>query len=260
MKNIFIILITILLAAVLLFAGWQLYRHFSVERQVEKQFVELAGQIELPPAQETPDSAIEPEPPATEPTAPVWTVYDQYASLLKQNGDMVGWISIEDTTISHPVMHTPIRPDFYLKHDFDKKYSKYGVPYVDNNCSVDPQSDNLIIYGHHMKGGKMFGVLESYKKEAFYREHPTINFDTLTGGFGQYEIFAVFKVNPTDFKFHHFINAVDETAFDEYVNRCKALSFYNTGITPNHGDKLIALVTCEYSRDGNRLVVVAKKI
>lgn len=239
-------LIAVLLAAILLFAGYQLYIHFSTERQVEQQFEELAEQIKSPP-----------EPDLEQPE---WTVYDQYKALLDQNSDMVGWIAIDGTIINYPVMHTPDRPDFYLKHNFEKAYSDYGVPYVDNNCLVDPPSDNIIIYGHHMKGGKVFGALESYKNVAFYREHPIICFDTLAGGFGEYEILAVFKVYPANFPFHHFINATDEDSFDEYVSRCKSLAFYDTGITAEYGDKLITLSTCEYTRQGNRLVVVAKRI
>jgi len=236
-----------LLTLVLLFAGYQIYLHYSTEQQIEKEFNELAEQIEQPHEPEDPEQ-------------PEWTVYDQYKTLFEQNSDMVGWIAIDGTTINYPVMHTPDRPDFYLKHNFEKAYSDYGVPYVDNNCRVDPPSDNVIIYGHHMKGGKMFGALESYKKVDFYREHPIIRFDTLAGGFGEYEIFAVFKVYPADFRFHHFIDAYDEEAFNEYVNRCRKLSFYDTGIVPVYGDMLIALSTCEYSREGNRLVVVAKQV
>jgi len=62
-------------------------------------------------------------------------------------------------------MQTPDRPDFYLKHDFEKQYSDYGVPYAAEDCVIDPQSDNITIYGHHMKSGKMFGALEDYKSE-----------------------------------------------------------------------------------------------
>ena len=110
-----------------------------------------------------------------------------------------------------------------------------------------------------MKSGKMFGVLEGYKSEAFYREHPIIHFDT-RAGFGEYEIVAVFKVNPVDFDYPLFVNAADETEFNKYVNRCMELSFYDTGLAAAHGDKLITLSTCEYSRQNNRLVVVARKI
>ena len=53
-------------------------------------------------------------------------------------------------------------------------------------------SDNLIIYGHHISGNRMFGALEDYKSKNFYEEHKNIRFDTLTQQ-GEYEIIAVFK-------------------------------------------------------------------
>jgi len=235
-----------LLIAVMLFCGYQMYLHYSSEMEIEKQFDELVEQIVPPPETDEPEVA--------------WTVYDQYKALFDQNSDMIGWIAIDGTIINFPVMHTPDRPNFYLKHNFEKAYSDHGTPYVDGLCSLDPQSDNLLIYGHHMRGKKMFGALESYKNAAFYREHPIIRFDTLAGGFGEYEIFAVFKIYPANFNYHHFIDAADEEAFDEYVRRCKSLSFYDTGVTAEYGDKLITLSTCEYSREGNRLVVVAKQM
>lgn len=105
----------------------------------------------------------------------------------------------------------------------------------------------------------MFGSLESYKSADFWREHPIIQFDT-RAGFGRYEIIAAFKITPADFEYHLFIDAIDEAAFDDYVQRCKALSFYDTGVSAQYGDKLITLSTCEYSQPNNRLVVVARKI
>jgi sortase B len=242
----------VILTAALLFSGYQLWRYFTAEKEVEEQFGGLAEQIQTPtPPAFVPEQAEEPP--------PEWTVYDKYGTLFEQNPDMIGWIAIDGTTINYPVMQTPDRPNYYLKRGFDRHYSDYGVPYADERCSIDPQSDNITIYGHHMKNGKMFGALEDYKSEAFYREHPLIRFDT-RAGFGVYEILAVFKVNPADFPYHEFVNAADEAAFAAYIERCKALSFYDTGVTAIYGDKLITLSTCEYTRQGNRLVVVAKKI
>ena len=249
MKKVLYIFSAVLFIAALLFSGYQLWLYFTAEKEVEEQFNGLAEQIEQPPPL--------PEQPGKQP--PEWRVYDQYGALFEQNPDMIGWIAIDGTAINYPVMQTPDRPNFYLKHNFEKQYSDYGVPYAAEDCSIDPQSDNIPIFGHHMKSGKMFGALEDYKIEAFYREHPIIRFDT-RAGFGQYKIIAVFKVNPADFEYNLFINAADEAAFDEYVRRCSALSFYNTGITAEYGDKLISLSTCEYSKQNNRLVVVAKKI
>ena len=76
-------------------------------------------------------------------------------------------------------MQSRNNPNFYLKHNFEKEYSDLGTPYVQENCDI-AESDNLVIYGHHIKGGKMFGALEDYKSKSFYEEHKTIQFDTLT--------------------------------------------------------------------------------
>ena len=77
------------------------------------------------------------------------------------------------------LIHIWNNPNFYLKHNFEKEYSYLGTPYVQENCDI-AESDNLVIYGHHIKGGKMFGALEDYKSKSFYEEHKNIQFDTLT--------------------------------------------------------------------------------
>ena len=76
----------------------------------------------------------------------------ELAELYQQNGDLVGWISIADTNINYPVMQSVNEPNFYLKHGFDKEYSDYGCPYVQEDCDVQEPSDNLVIYGHQMSG------------------------------------------------------------------------------------------------------------
>lgn len=192
------------------------------------------------------------------------TILPEYAELFLQNMDMVGWIKVEDTNINYPVMHTPDNPDFYLKHSFDKECSDYGCPYVQENCDVQLPSDNVIIYGHHMKNGSMFCDLEKFKSEDFYKEHKTISFNNLTDKC-EYEIVAVFKTfvysdSPESFKYYRFVNAETSEHFDEYIAKCKELSLYDTGVSAQYGDKLITLSTCEYSRTNGRLVVVAKRV
>ena len=90
-------------------------------------------------------------------------------------------------------MQTPNKPDFYLKRSFDKTYSDCGVPYIDEACMTGI-SNNLVIYGHHMNDGSMFADLCKYTDADFYKEHPTIAFDTLSG-LGKYEVVAAFKFN-----------------------------------------------------------------
>lgn len=187
-----------------------------------------------------------------------------YQDLYLQNNDMVGWIKIEDTKINYPVMQSKDNPNFYLKHGFDKAYTDYGCPYIQENCDVDIPSDNLIIYGHNMKDGSMFSGLMKYTDKSFWESHKTISFDTLTEKC-DYEIIAAFKTvvytdSPESFKYYQFINADTGDEFNAYTTKCKELALYDTGVTAEYGDKLITLSTCEYSRNNGRMVVVAKKI
>ena len=189
------------------------------------------------------------------------TFIPEYFELFQQNGDMVGWIKVEDTKINYPVMQSVNEPDFYLKHNFEKDYSDLGTPYVQENCDI-AESDNLVIYGHHIKGGKMFGALEDYKSKSFYEEHKTIQFDTLTEQ-TEYEIVAVFKTvaySSEGFRYYDFVDAENEEEFNSYVGKCKELALYDTGVTAEYGDRLITLSTCEYSAQNGRLVAVAKKV
>lgn len=181
-------------------------------------------------------------------------------SLYNTNSDFVGWLEIEDTNISYPVMQTEeSRKDYYLYKNFYKEYSHMGTPYIAEFCDMT-KSDNLIIYGHHISSNKMFGELENYKKKKFYDNHKIIKFNTIYEK-ADYEIIAVFKtVAHTGFEYYKFYNANSKQEFDTFIQKCKELSFYDIEETAKYGDKLITLSTCEYSNKNGRLVVVAKKI
>lgn len=182
---------------------------------------------------------------------------DILSKLKKRNSDVVGYLEIPDTTISYPVMQTKDNPDFYLNHDIDKNYSFYGTPYLSAYCDLR-KSDNLIIYGHNINGGRMFGALTQYRDEGFYQKHKNIYFTTKEKS--RYEIFAVISVNKYSFPYWKFVMAQDETDYDEFINRVKQYSLYNTGITPRYGDKLITLSTCDNSRGYDYRFVVFGRI
>ena len=254
MKSKYLMIGAAVCAALFLFSGVMLYRQYADEKQSAEAFDNIAAlvQEETPPAD---------EPQETEPPQPEQTAFEKYAAVYEQNSDFVGWISIEGTNIDYPVMQTIDNPNYYLKHSFEKQYSDYGVPYVQENCDLE-FSDNCVIYGHHMNNGSMFADLCKYADEDFYREHKTICFDTLSG-FGEYEVISAFKTvaySEQGFKYYHFVNADSAEDFDAFIAKCKELAFYDMGVTAEYGDKLITLSTCEYSRQNGRMVVVAKKV
>lgn len=186
----------------------------------------------------------------------------KFQDLIRSNRDFYGWIRIEGTPVDYPVMWTPDEPDYYLHHDFYGKESKSGVPYIGKNCS--PGCDNTILYAHNMKNGTMFAALLNYADENYYRKHPTIVFDTIEQD-GLYDIIAVFreKVHYSDetgvFRYYNYCGELDKEQFDEYVDRIKEISFYDTGITAAYGQKLLTLSTCSYHTENGRFVVVAVK-
>lgn len=256
MKRKICIILIVVFVALFGTSTYFIYDYYRQESEQSELYDSLAEVVEQTQNSDEPVEEI--------PYSEEKTLLPEYAELFLQNTDMVGWIQIEDTNINYPVMHTPDNPDFYLKHGFDKGYSDYGCPYVQENCDVQLPTDNVIIYGHHMKNGSMFCDLEKFKSEDFYKEHKTISFNTLTDKC-EYEIVAVFKTfvysdSPESFKYYHFVNAETPEDFSAFVEKCKELSLYDTGVSAEYGDKLITLSTCEYSRTNGRLVLVAKRV
>lgn len=200
-------------------------------------------------------------PPVTGPTEP--SILPEYQPLYEMNNDMVGWIKLEGTNINYPVMQSPGSPDYYLDKNFDKQASKAGAIYVREACDVFKPSDNVVIYGHYISSGQqMFTHLHKYTKKSFWQNNQYITFDTLYEHH-TYQVFAVFKTSGTPgigYPYHRFNDALDKEDFDEFISKVKELSFYNTGITPQYGDKLITLSTCEYTLTNGRLVVVAVQV
>ena len=260
----------ILISFFLLIAGFstvKIYSHFKEAGEQADLYADLA-QIVEEAEEPTEPRATSGEGEETVPTAPPEetepVMLAEYAVLYEQNNDLVGWICIEDTRINYPVVQSPDNPNFYLNHNFEKKKTDYGCPYVSEICDVSEPSDNLIIYGHHKKNGTMFSDLKKYRKQSFWEAHKTFRFDTLYEK-QTYEVIAVFKTvvytnSADEFRFYRFADAKTPEEFDEYITRCKELALYDTGVSAVYGDELLTLSTCEYSSKNGRLVLVAKKV
>ena len=194
---------------------------------------------------------------ATEPT-----MLAGYKELYEMNPQTVGWLKMVGTKIDYPVLQTPDEPNYYLYRDFDGKDSKRGAIYAREECDINKPSDNITLYGHNMADGSMFASLNAYTSKKAWENNSLICFDTLYE-YHTYKIFAVFKTSANlgeGFSYHQFEDASNEEEFNEFVSTCKQLAFYDTGITPKYGDKLICLSTCEYTLDNGRLVVAAVRI
>ena len=244
MKKIIYIVIIILLIGVLLISSYFIFKNNKEDKEQEElyeQIVEIAQDNKKD--EENQEDNIDMQ------------------SLYKLNNDIIAWLKIEDTQINYPVMQTKDRPNYYLRKDFYKNYSIWGTPYLAENCDIK-NSENLIIYGHHIKNNKMFGELENYKRKDYYENHKIIKLYTLEEE-SKYEIISVFKTavyNSKGFRYYEYTNFKNEEQFYTFVNECKRLSFFDTKQEVKLGDKFLTLSTCEYSQKNGRLVIVARKI
>lgn len=191
------------------------------------------------------------------------SVLPKYETLYNSNRRLIGWIKIADTNIDYPVMQCD-NNTYYLDHNFDQEEDSVGALFLDYQCDVIEGSDNFIIYGHHLRSGKMFSSLSNYESESYYNRHKYIDFDTIYEE-GTYQVMYAFRsrvYNAEDvvFKYYQFINANSEEEFNSYMKEMSELSYYDTGVTARYGDQLLTLSTCDYNETNGRFVVVAKKI
>lgn len=188
-------------------------------------------------------------------------IHSGLLALHERNPDCVAWITIEGTVIDYPVMYRPGQKSYYLHRDFNGKRASAGALFIAENCDPD-DSDNVIIYGHHMNSRKMFAALNQYKKQSFYEEHRRIVYETLHGQ-ETYEVMFAFTTpvyTGHDFEYYAFSKANGAEEYDAYIRACRERALYDTGVTALYGDKLLTLSTCEYSQKNGRMVVVARKI
>lgn len=212
-----LIFFCLLLSAAAVLAGLNIYSELK-EQQKEKDDFAAVSQIAEPTVMAAQTESEPTEQPAAE---------RNIQALIAENADCIGWLSIDGTNISYPVMHTPSDPQKYLRRNFYGKYSQSGVPFLDGRCNH--QNTNLIIYGHNMRNGTMFSNLKKYVDRDFLNAHRTVKFETADG----IRYFTVTKVLRTDIT-------------DAWYDR----------ITADDGRHLI-LSTCYGSGKDGRLLIIA---
>lgn len=215
-----LIFFCLLLSAAAVLSGVNIYSELR-EQQKEKEDFAAVSQIAEPTV-----TAVQTESEQAEPTEES-AAERNIPKLIASNTDCIGWLSIDGTNISYPVMHTPSDPQKYLRRNFYGKYSQSGVPFLDGRCNLE--STNLIIYGHNMRNGTMFSDLKKYVNREFLNAHRTVKFETADG----VKTFTVTEVRRTNIS-------------NAWYNR----------ITSEDGRHLI-LSTCHGSGKDGRLLIIA---
>lgn len=238
----------------------------EVKKEQRALIKEIEDSREYAEAEEAPLEKLQKEP----------DILPEYQSLYETNSDMIGWLKIPDTVIDYPVMQTMNDETYYLTRNFEKQDTKSGCLILDTDSVAGEgtkkegyydqknPSTNLIIHGHTMKSGEMFGGLKYYVNPDYGEAHRYIYFDSLYEK-RTFELIAVFYSQvyySTDqvFKYYQFFQADTQEEFDDWYENIKKLSLYDTGVTAKFGDEFITLSCCSYHTEDGRFVVVGKRI
>ena len=210
-------------------SGINIYSELRQQQKEKEDFKTVAEIAELPMtvASEGFVSDTETEPSAE--TTEQSVAEHNIQALISENADCIGWLSIDGTSISYPVMYTPSEPQKYLRRSFYGQYSQSGVSFLDGRCSTD--GGNLIIYGHNMKNGTMFSDLKKYLNTDFLNAHRTVRLET-ADGVCLFTVTEVLKTNTSN-------------------------AWYNR-ITCEDGRRLL-LSTCYGSGKDGRLLIIAEE-
>lgn len=239
-----ILLVMTASAAILLF-------HLAIVPGKNRQMMEQLKEdfsLDLPPEG---DSL--PEEPAGKENVP--SLVD-LAALQEKYPDVKGWLTIPDTGIDYPVLQgTQEEPEYYLRRNYKGEYDINGSLFLQWNCPV-PEGENLIIYGHNMNSGAMFGNLERYAEAEYRKEHPTIFFQTVEG-VQEYTVSSVLKADVSMFDFRQ-VSFSGLGSLQEYLSLARSLEVSgNDQLSPAPAAQVLTLVTCSYEWNGARNIVIA---
>ena len=184
---------------------------------------------------------------------------ESFAELLRYNPDTVGFLTIGET-VDLPVVQRENDNEYYLTHAYSGEEAREGALFLDGANRLS--DENLIVYGHNMRNGTMFGKLSSFGEREFLLENAVVRFDTLYEN-ALYVPFAMFEASMDENDGHYFdVRQIvfDETSFELFVLKLRGRSVFDVPVAVAYGDQLLTLVTCSYNDDDGRYIVALRKL
>ncbi|MDE5830923.1 MAG: class B sortase [Clostridia bacterium] len=165
-----------------------------------------------------------------------------FAKLKEKNSDTVGWLKVAGTSVDYPVVKSSDN-SFYLTRNFNKTNNIAGWIFADYRDKVDGEDINLVIYGHNMKDGSMFGTVKKCLNKDWYNNEENLNitFETDTKVY-TYKVFSVYQIEVETY--------YTKTGFEnnashlEWLNKLKSRSVKDFGVALDTNSKVITLSTC----------------
>lgn len=256
-------LLTVVSLAVFLYSGYHLWDYYADHRSevaLEEELMQLRGEV----ATERVVTGAGASPEGTDVTSAVEAktieqLRSFYHKMKQKNEDYVCWVTLTGAGIDYPVVKRDNA--FYLDHDIEGNKNRHGSIFMDETC--EPTDDVLLLHGHHMKDGTMFGGLKHFKDSEFCEENREVilEFEEV---YTRYRIFAVAQVDlAVEGSFAFEVLPQTEEELTLYIEGLDRASFWYDETVVGESvknDAFLVLSTCDYVTDDQRLLVAAKKI
>jgi SrtB family sortase len=231
------------------------FRDLNQYAESKDAYRDLAGYVEVPEQTASPESAPDPTEPKRDDADIVLPSVD--FETLRENGpDIIGWLSLPDTVLNYPVTQTD-NNEYYLNHLYDGTYNKVGCLFADYENRADFSDRNTIIYGHNMRDGSMFALLNRYDEQSYFDTHRQMYLVTPKGGYVM-EIFTAFAAKPEESGSKTSpwqLSWKDDGAYTTWLTAMKERSAVESDVTVTCSDKVLTLSTCTPGGTGRFLVM-----
>lgn len=177
--------------------------------------------------------------------------YD-HNSLLSINPEGIGYLYIPSIDLRLPIVQTTDN-DYYLTHAFEGTYNGNGCIFEDYRIEDKLNSTNVILYGHNMKNGSMFGQLPNYSDYSFWNTTGNEVFYIYTENkIMMYTIFSAYISEPVSDTYTFNFSSFD--GLREYATNMKNNSIYDTNVDVSQTTQVVTLSTC--TRDGSQRFII----
>ena len=227
--------------------GASLRQKYHAAMSASAETLEMPVAMDMPIAVDTPRT---------------YEVQENFAELYAENNDLVGWLTVCEN-IEEPVVYRD--NSYYMDHDFNGNSSIAGSIFLDEENDKAMTDSMVLLYGHNMRSGTMFGDLDALRDTDYLKQHPILTLHSVYEAEPrEYVIVSTFDASmlENDPSYIHIrqFNFESPEAFQAQIDDIMSRSYLQTGVPVDTTDHYVMLVTCSYTHDDGRFLVVARRL
>ena len=236
-KNLIVLLLIFLFLVLIGYSGFKIIHYMYNTNVTEELTEELNDYIKISSEDEN-------------------NIIIDFNKLKEDNPDTVAWLRVNNTNISYPVVKGNDN-EYYLKHNFKKKWSESGWIFANHLNRFDGTDDNIVIFGHAMRNKTMFGELNKVLSKEWLDDESNKKIQLITeDGVQIYKIFSIYKIEAEEY---YITTKFSESDFEDFKNTIMKRSLYDFKENKAEMNNILTLSTC-YDNNNTRLVVHAFKV